>query len=190
MLRNSLVAFLFLAAAFAAGCDDGTGFDFRPILVDDTVIVAAPIPQTAGLPTALDITSDGFGGVYGGRFPERPRDALEWDFLVRIEDGEIVLVPGVAAGIPTSRSAITPPIEGETFESLRETPGQSTFRSDTAIAMVEGAVYAARSRASTGSGCNQFAKMEPLRVDVENGILEIQLVTNQLCGDLRLVPLD
>jgi hypothetical protein len=183
-----LAALLILAAPLAAGCDDGTGYDIHPILVNDTVIVAAPIPQTEGLPTALDITPDGFGNVYGGRFPERPRDALEWDFLVRIEDGEIVLVPGVEAGTPTSQAALTPPIEGETFESLRETPGQSTFRSDTTIAMVEGAVYAARSRAL--SGCTQFAKMEPLEVDVANGVLEIQLVTNQLCGDARLVPLD
>jgi hypothetical protein len=174
----------------AAGCDDGTGFEIQPILITDTVMVAAPLPQNASLPTALDITSDGSGDVGGGRFPELSRDALAWDFLVRVEGGELVLVPAPAAGVTASNAAITPPIEDETFESLREVPGQTSFVNDEAVVMTEGEVYAARSRVLPQTGCFQFAKLEPLQVSVDEGLLEVQIVTNQICSDARLVPIE
>lgn len=192
VLTRSPAALLAVLTAIASGCDTGTGFDLTPSLVQDTVVVAAPLAQNAGLPTALDVTGDGTG-VRGGRFPERSRDALQWDFAVRVVGDELVLLPAGAVGVEPSRAAITPPIAGTTFEGLEETPGQSTFVGDSAITMVEGAVYAARSRdvaANAFSTCTQFAKLQPLEVDVEEGLLRVQIVTNQLCGDARLVPAD
>ena len=181
---------LIAVVCLAPGCDSGTGFNLNPALVQDTVLVAAPLPQNSALPTALDITADGLGGVRGGRFPERSRDALQWDFAVRIDpNGQLVLIPAAGVGISQSRAALTQAIEGETFEGLRETPGQSTFFTDSAIVMREGAVYAARSR-DTATTCSQFAKLQPLEVSATDGLLRLQIVTNQLCGDARLVPID
>ncbi|MEX2570613.1 MAG: hypothetical protein WD737_04860 [Gemmatimonadota bacterium] len=193
MQSTSRAALLVALMSLAAACSDSTDFVIEPDLVTDTVEVAAPLPQNAALPTALDVTGDGAGGVAGGRFPEFQDDAGRWDFLVRVQGGQLVLVPAGHAGINNSRAALTPPIEGETFASLREIPGQSTFVSDSAIAMHEGSVYAARSRETSTAftvGCTQFAKFEPLEVDVAAGRLRIQIVTNQFCGDIRLVPLE
>lgn len=170
------------------GCDDPSGIDFSPMLVQDTVVIAAPLPQNAALPTALDITGDNSGSVGGGRFPERPSDAQNWDFAVRIRDGQLALVPARAIGLD-SRAAITQPLVGETFEGLREAPGQSTFTSTEHVVLTEGAVYVARSRETSGGFlgvCVQFAKLSPLEVDVEQGLVTLQIVTNEQCGDPRL----
>ncbi len=196
-MRSALIPALLLAAAIATtACEDSIGPPV-PLLSTDTVTVTAPLPQNAGQPHALDITSA--FGIRGGRYPERLRDAGEWDFAVRIENGQLVLVPAAVLGVAVSSPpAITRPLSGETMESLREAPGQSTFVSDSSIVMQEGAVYAARSREWVGEDvlggffvpCTQFAKMQPLLVDVENGVLQVHIVTNENCSDLRLDQVD
>lgn len=175
-----------------AGCEDSTGTEVPLFLVTDTVEVFAPIAGNAGLPTAVDITGNQSGGVVGGRFPELSRDALQWDFAVRIRDGELVLVPAAVVGIPNSRAGVTRALEGETFESVREAPPQVTFLTDTVIVMETGSVYAARSRdvpTTFGGACTYYAKLQPLEVDVATGALRFQIVSNQ-CGDPRLVAPD
>jgi hypothetical protein len=190
-----------MALAFAAACDDSTGVDIELFLITDTVEVAAPLPGNEALPTAVDITFDAAGGISGGRFPERSRDALAWDFVVRIRDGELMLVPAATVGVQGSRAGITRALE-ETFEGVREAPPQTAFLVDTvtvngsevpvvgAVAMRVGSVYAVRSReVPTGLGfsvCSYFGKLQPLDVDVAAGILRFQIVANQ-CGDPRLV---
>jgi hypothetical protein len=182
---------LLAVVALFAGCGDSTGFRIDPLLVTDTVEVAAPLPQNVGLPTALDITGDGLGNIRGGRFPERPRDALEWDFVVRVQNGQLVLIPGRGIG-SESRAALTPALTGETFTGLREAPIARTFSMETPVPMVVGQVYAARSREFVGGllggVCFQYAKMQPLEVDVASGRLRVQIVTNERCADPRLVP--
>jgi len=183
---------LVAAATLFAGCDDPTAFDFNPILMTDTVAVAAPLPQNVTLPTALDVTGDGFGSIRGGRFPERVPH--EWDFAVRIREGQIVLIPSRALG-EESRSAITPALEGETFEGLREAPTGTNFSMERAVPMRVGEVYAARSREFAaggffGAGCVQYAKIQPLEVDTANGRVRLRITTNERCGDPRLVPVD
>lgn len=196
-MRAALIpASLLLAAIVTTACEDSIGPP-DPFLVADTVMVTAPLPQNAGLPHALDATSN--FGVRGGRYPERLRDAAEWDFAVRIQDGQLVLVPAAALGVAVrTPPAITPPLAGETMESLREAPGQSIFVADGPVAMEVGAVYAVRTREWVGENvlagylvpCTQFAKMQPLVVDVANGVLEVYIVTNENCSDLRLDHVD
>lgn len=192
VVRKTFAITAGLLLAIGSGCGDSTGLDLNPLLVRDTVIVAAPLPGNADLPTALDIMTDGRGGIVGGRFPERVSDALQWDFLVEIDEqtGNLVLLPARAVGIGDSRAAITPPIEGTSFDDLREAPGQSTFIPDSAVTMEVGNVHVARSRVSPASLCMYFAKLQPLRVDVAEGILELQIVANQRCSDPRLVAAD
>ena len=170
------------------GCDS-TDFDLSPVMVSDTVLVAAPIAGNEALPTALDVSTDGAGGIWGGRFPERSVDALQWDFAVRIRDGQVALVPQGALGVQ-SGAALTPALVGETLEGLREAPGQTTFIATEAVTMETGRVYAARTRNALpvfGSGCTQFSKISPLEIDQSAGRVRIAVTTNQRCNDPRLV---
>lgn len=188
-MRHALSAATIAAVlAGIAGCDS-TDYTIHPLLVTDTVFVAVPSPQNAGLPTALDIASEGAFVIGGGRYPERARDALNWDFAVRAGQGTVNLVPARALGIEL-RSAITPPIVGVSFPDLREAPGQASFVGDSAISMQVGNVHVARSRDLGGSGCVQFAKLQPLEVDTQAGTVRLQVTTNERCGDPRLVPID
>ncbi len=179
-----------LVLAFSAGltgCSDSTGLDFAPILVSDTVLLA--VAPNSELPTALDVTADGLGGIHGGRFPGRPADALQWALVVRNREGPITLLPARALGI-SSGAAITPAITGQTFEGLREAPGASTFVLTEPVVMQVGSVYVIRSREISGTlglTCIQYAKVQPLEVDRAAGTLRLRIVTNEQCGDPRLV---
>jgi hypothetical protein len=185
----TITAFAGAVAILFSGCDDSTGLDLDPILVSDTVTIFAPLLANAGRPSALDITSDGSFGIVGGRFPELIRDALQWDLAVRVVGGSVVLIPARGIGVLDSRAALTPPIAGETFETLREAPGQSTFTPDSAIVMSSGNVHVARSR-EVGFGCVQFAKLQPVTVNPAAGSVHFRIVTNERCGDPRLVTVD
>lgn len=178
------------AALLLVGCNDST-FDLSPSLVTDTLELATPRPGNEGLPSGLDITGTGLGALGGARFPERAQDAGAWDFVVRDRDGQVVLVPSSVLGL-ASRAALTPPIVGETFESLDEAPGQSTFRTDTAFVLQPGQVYGTRSRlVSCGFGDDeQFGKLSPISVDHGTGRVRIAVLTNERCGDFRLVDED
>jgi hypothetical protein len=180
----SLFALLVLALV---ACDD-PAFRIDPILVTDTVEVFAPTAENAGRPTALDITSRQFL-IQGPRFPERSADAEQWDFAVRLRDGELTLVPASVVGL-NSRAALAGPLAAQTFEEVREAPAATTFSMDSAVVMRQGQVYGARSRVTGGAfggACTQFAKLQPLEVDAAAGRLLLRITTNERCSDLRLV---
>jgi hypothetical protein len=180
---------LALLALLVTACDD-PAFRIDPILATDTVEVFAPTAENVDRPTALDVTSVQFF-IQGPRFPERAAEAEQWDFAVRLRDGQMVLVPAAALGLD-SRAAIAGPLAAQTFEALREAPGAASFTSDSAVVMRQGEIYSARSR-DTGfsfTACNQYAKMQPLEVDPAAGRLVLRITTNERCGDLRLVMED
>ncbi len=180
------IAALAVIALSLTACDD-PNFRIDPLLATDTVEVFAPTADNAGRPTALDVTSFQLF-IHGPRFPERAAEAELWDFAVRIREGQLTLVPASVLGL-TSRAAIAGPLVGETFGGLREAPVPAAFVMTEPVVMRVGEVYAARSR-DTGAGygaCNQYAKFQPLEVDVATGRLRLQIITNERCGDLRLV---
>ena len=192
-MRRSLFALpLISVLSVAAACDDSTGPDITPILVADTVLIASPIAGNEDMPNALDITGDGAGGVYGGRFTDRQADILQWDFAIRFRDGKLALLPPGALKI-VSAASITPALEGQTFAGLEQAPSQSVFVDDEPVFLTEGAVYAARSRnalSAFGSTCPQFAKIEAIDVDLATGRVTLGILTNERCGDPRLVPVE
>lgn len=189
MRSSARITFLIALLGIGAGCDDSTGTNVAAVILTDTVELAAPLAQNDGLPTALDISRSAGGGVIGGRYPERSRDATQWDFAVRLQNGELVLVPARVIGLTNTRSAITPALEGETFESVEEAPVQSAFNPETTVAMRTGSVYGVRSRPTNCGGFTGefYGKIQPLDVDVTNGRLRLQIVTNGMCEDVRLV---
>ena len=174
--------------AVLAACDDPAGFRLDPIIVTDTVELAAPTAASA-LPSALDIIS--FPGqrlIGGGRFPERAEDAEQWDVAVRMRNGSLVLLPAAAAGLGSpslARAMVTRPITDRSFDAVREAPGRSSFVSDSAVALQPGSVYVVRSREV--SRCSWYAKLEPLQINAAAGTVRLRVVTNERCGDPRLV---
>ncbi len=189
LLRFILGLFLVLPTGLAlAGCEDPNAFRMDPVLVTDTVPLATPTSE-ARLPTALDIVSTN-AVIGGGRFPERVADAGQWDFAVRVRGGDLVLVPAGAVGFE-NRPMITRPITDRTFEEVTRAPDRASFVTDSAVVMQEGSVYVARSRQFAGlfgGVCFQYAKLQPLSVNVAEGTLRVQLTTNERCQDPRLVP--
>jgi hypothetical protein len=186
---RSILALVLIAVAASTGCRDNT-FRIDPLLAHDTVTVYAPLAANAGQPTALDVTAANLM-LRGARFPERSADAEQWDFAVRVRDGQLVLVPASQLGLTSSRAAISPALAGETFEGLRQVP-PNVLRTDSVVAMRVGQVHVARSRDLAGGfgACQQYAKLQPLEVDAAAGRLRLQITTNERCSDLRLVPED
>lgn len=171
--------------ATTAACGDSTGLSFDPLIATDTVELAAPVAGNETLPTALSIAGNQLGGIEGAVFPESSGSAARWDFLLRFRDGRLALVPGGDVGLDLG-SSITPALTGETLESLREAPGQTTF-DNVAVPLNLGAVYAARSRVLSNSCNAHYGKISPLSLDQTTGRATLIVVTNARCGDPRLV---
>lgn len=184
-MRSIFAVSLILSAVVATGCDDATDFTIDPLLATDTVEIAVP-GSSSGLASALDVIAT--GGVIGGaRFPERERDAEQWDVALRQRGGSLVFVPAAALGLQ-SRAAVTNALQGETFASLVEAPGSGAFHRDSAVVVQQGAVYSIRSRDLSGQfgACIQYAKVQPLTVDLAQGRVRLQVTTNERCSDPRL----
>jgi hypothetical protein len=159
------------------------------VLSDDTVTLVAP---TAGLrqPSAVDITAP-VGIIGGPRFPEESADAEQWDFTVRLVAGQIQLVPAGAIGLSGAavRAGLTESQTGKSFDDIKQAPASSNFITDHGVVMRVGEVYVARSRLAVCgfSTIEQYAKLQPLEVDVAAQRLRLRVATSTRCGDQRLV---
>ena len=179
-----------LPLALLLGACESTDNTFDPLIATDTLEIVAP---TAGssLPTAVDITALG-GSISGGRYPEEVGDAGEWDLALRLVGGQLQFVPAGKIGIfdigGLSRAAITEPLAGRTFESVTQAPNAATFVTDRGVPVQVGAVYAARSRlvACGLSAVEQYAKIQPLEVDLAAQRVRFRVQTNGRCADQRL----
>ncbi|HEX2093934.1 MAG TPA: hypothetical protein VHG28_16135 [Longimicrobiaceae bacterium] len=184
-----LLALLLLPASLPlAACDDTTGFG-RATIVTDTITIGAPTVVADTVPTALDIVYSQ-GAIGGGRFPERPREADQWDVALRLSGGQLSLAPRGAVGVDSRRAGITEALPNTTFERLEEAPASSRFVTDRAIPLTMGSVYAVRSRSfsSFGGACFQYAKLQPLELNVAAGTARLEVATSAgFCGDTRLV---
>lgn len=193
-MRHLSACLTLLFAAQLAACEDPNAFRIDPILLEDTVEIALPAAGST-LPSAVDLATPGPEGIVT-RFPERTSDAELWDFTLRRRGGSLVFVPGAAVGLRNtpplggpSTAGITLPLP-QTFSELIEAPAGNSFVSDSVVTVQLGAVYAARSRRQPGqfSACENYAKIQPLEVDVAAGRTRLRIVVNQRCSDPRLVP--
>lgn len=177
-----------------AACDDPNAGIYDPRIREDTVDLAAPAVAPE-IPTALDVSYS--SGPIRGRYPELAADAENWDVAIRRGEGELLFAP---AGIfdfqnPTvggaTTAAVTRPLE-RTLEELRQAPSESAFVGDSMIAIETGRVYVVRSRTTGGSfsGCQNYAKVQPLSLDAEAGTVRLRVVGNERCNDRRLVEED
>jgi len=186
----------------ATACDDPLAGMFDPVMVSDTVELAAPTAPESDLPTALDVTVTGgtIGGIIGGgRRPEIPTDPINWDLLIRAEGGVLYFVPPAAVDFD-SRAAITQPITDRTLDEIDEAPGFDGYATRTEegsatpipvrVPIQPGARYIVRSRTTPVCGSPQYSKMEVRDLDVTAQTVTVLVVTNGRCNDRRLVAVD
>lgn len=185
---------LCLPFALVLGACEGNDNLPDPLLVTDTVELTTPT-SSSGLPTALDAAAPG-GMLRPGRYPEEERDAEEWDLALRLSGGELTFVPAGKIGISDiggiSSAGITNPITGTTFEGLKVAPASAEYVTDAGVALRVGNVHAVRTRrvACGFSAVENFAKIQPLEVNVAEQRVKLRIVTNGQCGDRRLVEKD
>jgi hypothetical protein len=193
LFRLALALPLFAAAALSlAACDDPIGIG-QQVIVVDTVTIGVPSLVPDSVPTALDVISPDQASIGGGRFPERPGQAENWDVTVRLQNGTFSLLPRGAVGLESLRSAVTEPITGATFETLDEAPASSRFNTGRGVALSVGSLYVVRSRVYSpgrGATCWQFAKVQPVALNAAAGTARLAVATSAGCQDTRLAPRD
>lgn len=185
-MRAVRLSFLLLVLPLigsAAACTDSTGLG-APLIVTDTLTIGAPTVAAASVPSAVDVVAFS-GAIGGGRFPERPQDAEQWDFTVRLRNGQFTFVPRAAAGVTGNRAGITQPMDTP-FEEVRTAPASGRFVTDSTVVVRKGATYVVRSRIYS-SPCFQYARVQPLELNVAAGTVKLQVSTSSGCQDTRLV---
>lgn len=193
MRYGGALAVAALLAVFLAACDDPNSGVFDPQIRQDTVDLAVPAVAPE-IPSALDVSYA--SSPIRGRYPELAADAESWDVTIRRGEGTLLFAP---AGLyefqnpvgGATTAAITAPIE-RTIDELRQAPSEGAFIRDSMIPVRTGVVYVVRSRATGASygGCQNYAKVEPLAVDVAGGTVQLRVVGNARCNDRRLVEED
>lgn len=176
-----------------AACDDPNSGIFDPLIRQDTVELAVPAVAPE-IPSALDVSYS--SSQIRGRYPELAADAESWDVTIRRGEGTLLFAP---AGIfefqnpvgGTTTAAVTAPME-RALDELRQAPSEGAFIGDSMIPIRTGFVYVVRSRATGASfgGCQNYAKVEPLSVDVAGGTVQLRVIGNARCNDRRLVEED
>lgn len=181
--RIAALALLLPLAATLAACDDPFG-GREPILVSDTVTLAAPTTDSLRLGSALNLL-----GAPLVVFPERIGDAFpqpNWDVALRALNGQLLLRPS-----PTDTRRVGAQITQAldvNFEGSRRAPeSRDEYRVD-AVALEVGRVYFVRSRTygQAGIRCVNYAKIQPLAVSPTAGTARLAVVSNGICNDRRL----
>ena len=124
---------------------------------------------------------------------ERAGTTGSWDLVVDTEGGELVLLPASALGIDSeARVAELPGIQ---FDEATEAPADSAAYSPAGVALRTTSVYVFRTRLAPdpvfGRSCTFYGKLQPLSVDVDEGMLEFMFDVNTSlsgCNNRDLVP--
>lgn len=132
----------------------------------------------------------------GYNFYNRARITIEsasatgqWDVALGTRNGALVLLPPLALGVPGTGRVAT--LSGTTFDDLTEAPADTTLYSSDAVPLTMGDVYVIRTNQSAGSFgayCYYYAKLAPLDIDVENGVLRFVFDSSPVCNDRALIP--
>jgi hypothetical protein len=182
--RILLVAVALLPFALSLNaCGDSLGIGDATILSDSSVDLGVPTVADS-LPSAMDLPR------FLLRRPELITDSQEWDFALRRTDGTLRLIP-----TPFAVGSRKPLIARSTqsFDDIERAPTARNAYGDSAVTLVEGAVYVIRSRhytTSVGGTCYVFAKMRVKDLDVAGGTAKLHLLVTPGCADDRLVEAD
>jgi hypothetical protein len=183
-LRAPALAAALAAAPLLTACeDDPFGFndwELRP----DTVFLYSLARPELNLSSGFNVNQRRLVRV------EAAGSTGSWDFLVNTEDGRLVFLTPTAVGLDTQAAVV--PIDGETFDGIREAPADTTlYVRDRAIEIELGQLYVLRTNQQTGSfgrRCVYYGKLEPLEVDPVGGTLRFRYDSSPLCNSRSLVP--
>lgn len=168
------------------GCGDGPFGNRNFIASPDTAVLYALARPELGLPSAFDFVNGQTVRV------ESPEATGLWDVALDRDDADLVLLPPSALGIPSGARIAR--IADATFDAVREAPEDTArFTRTEPVAVRMGSVYVIRTRERPsffGTRCFQFAKLAPLSLDLEIGLLEFVWDANPFCNDRRLAPED
>lgn len=164
---------------YTAACEDPFAEDL--ILVTDTFRLAAPSVDSVRLGSAIDIANGN-----NVRFPERPSDALQWDFALRLRDGQLYLRPvgNNSSGYRGSRIGEST----RAYDDIEDAPDRGAAYDTVEVQVETGRSYVAQSRQWTNGVevCVSFAKLKALEASTAAGTARFALTTNALCSDRRL----
>jgi hypothetical protein len=123
---------------------------------------------------------------------EDPNASGAWDIALDTRNSELVLLPPGALGI-TARARIST-LRGVNFDDVVEAPGDTLlYEGNQPVPVVSGTVYVVstnRRLGNFGSNCVYYAKMEPVLIDVVEGILRFRYVSSPICNSRDLTPPD
>lgn len=167
---------LALAAALAAaGCQNPFEPEPTPVPGPESHVLhdfrAGPLVE----PSAFDLFSAA---------PVRTDQNSGWDFLFFVTAGGDPQLRPRAVVIGDGSTAGLQPVQGA-FDELLQVP-EGGYTADAPTAVEAGAVYAARSRRS--SGCTRFGKLTVDSVDAAAGRLFLTTVVNPNCNDRSVEP--
>lgn len=121
---------------------------------------------------------------------ERADATGNWDMAVDTRGGRIVLLPPGALGV-TSKARVAA-LKGRTLADVTEAPADTTLYEALSPVPVElGTVYVWRTRqgfGSFGTACVYYAKLEPLIIDAEGGMLTFVFDGSPVCNDRSFIP--
>lgn len=113
-----------------------------------------------------------------------------WDMALDSDGEDMYFLPPGALGVD-SRARIAA-VPGSTFEEVVEAPADTARYSASDPVPVElGTIYVIRTREESGNfgqRCVYYAKLEPLEIDAEQGILSFVYDASPACNNRRLVP--
>ena len=152
-----------------------------------------PYTDTVTLYSVADTTPnlyDGFDFVNVARAIIEGHSALgTWDIAVGTDSTGLVWMPPGAFGISSAAGVAV--LSGTTYDQAAKAPSDTAKYSHTAVPITVGVTYVVRTRkvtSSYGSTCSHYAKLQPVAVDVAQGVVSFIFDTNPNCGDLKLKP--
>lgn len=179
-MKRRLLTTLFLLAVPVLGCEDSLGPREAPNPSEPTEttlhdFLTAEIRQ----PSAFDVL---------GAEPVRTDQTPAWDYLFYIPQGGVPEFRPRALVLDASAASGLRRVD-RGFEALEQAP-EGGYVTDRPVELVEGEVYALRSRQSPGFSisCRKFGKMEVLDVDATAGTVTFRHLINPNCENRSLVP--
>lgn len=176
-------ALVFLPVLAACGDEDPFGFNDWTLSPDTAFLYSLARPE-------LNLASGFNLNARQAIRVEAAGSTGSWDFLVNTVAQQMVFVTPSAVGLETNAAIAR--IDGETFESIRSAPGDTTVYVRTEEVPIElGQLYVVRTNEQNGAfgqRCTYYGKIEPIEIDVQGGTLRFRYDSNPICNSRDLVP--
>jgi len=171
-------------AALVAGCDDQFGPSDWVIVRDTVELYSLNRSDYQGLPAGFDFVTPRPVII------ESINEARQWDVALTEGEGGLHFTPAGAFPNIDTRPAIAVLPDAD-FEELDKAPRDGDIYTSTeSVTLETDRVYVVRTRnlPIIGQRCVRYAKVRPIAVDTEAGILRFEFIRNPNCNDRALVP--